>query len=280
MQNIPSDIRAQKIIRKNKRSKNTYQVKEGAWKLAYADFVTAMMCFFMLMWMLNATPSQKLKSMATYFKPTIDFFSKKVSNEDGTKESEPGTKDFSEHDAINKSDSTDDDMSTIEGKIQSDLSSDSYVRDLSSSISTKMNKDGLEITIFDHNQTPMFEKGSANLTTAAKRLIEVITQSILYVPNRIVIGGYTEKTYDNSITGYGNWDLTAARANAARKVMQIVGMPAERIAKLVAYGDNVPFDENDAYAPSNRRITITLMSKWSTVKYKVPISNTAIALDN
>ncbi len=275
---MQSNIKAQQIIKKNKRSKNNYQAKEGAWKLAYADFVTAMMCFFMLMWLLNATPSQKLKSMATYFKPTIDFFSKKVSSEEGTKESEPGTKDLSEHDESNRS-ASNEEMSNIEDKLKSEIANDPYVRDLSSNISTKMNKDGLEITIFDRNNTPMFDKGSATLTTQAKLLVESVTRSILYIPNRIVIGGYTEKTYDNSIAGYSNWDLTGARANSARKVMQIVGMPSERIAKLVAYGDNVPFDENDPYAPSNRRITITLLNKWSTVKYKVPISNAAIALD-
>jgi chemotaxis protein MotB len=279
MQHTTSKANGQTIIKKHKKSKTTDQIKEGAWKLAYADFVTAMMCFFMLMWLFNTTPSQKLKSMATYFKPTIDFFSKQVSSEEGIKESEPGTKDFSQHDESNRSTSNED-MSNIEDRLKSEVANDPYVRDLSSNISTQMSKDGLEITIFDHNAAPMFEKGGSKLTIEAKRLIEVITNSILYVPNRIVIGGYTEKAYDSSITGYSSWDLTAARANSARKVMQIVGMPSERIAKLVAYGDNVPFDENDPYAPSNRRITITLLNKWSNVKYKVPISNSAIALDN
>jgi chemotaxis protein MotB len=279
MRNISSNNRLQKIIRKYKKTREPYQLREGAWKLAYADFVTAMMCFFMLMWLLNATPAEKLKSMATYFKPTIDFFSKKVSNEDGTKEADPGTKDLSETDEENKS-STNEALTNIEEKIKSDVATDAYVRDLSSSISTKMSKDGLEISIFDNNQKPMFEKGSDNLTPEAKRLIENITRSILYIPNRIVIGGYTEKARGNSISGYNIWDLSAGRADSARKVMQIMGLPPERITKLVAYGDNSPFDENDPHAPRNRRITITVLNKWSNVKYKVPISNAAISFDN
>jgi chemotaxis protein MotB len=261
-----------------RKAKEQYQQKEGAWKLAYADFVTAMMCFFMLMWLLNTTPSQKLKSMATYFKPTIGFFSKMMTTEDEEKEIQEQTQTSSTDQDTTKSTTTES-FNNVEAKIRSDLANDSYTRDLSSSISTNMSKDGLEISIFDSNKRPMFQKGSTQLTPEAKFLIEKITKSILYTPNRIVIGGYTEKTDNASINGYNTWDLSAGRAESARKAMQIAGLPQERIAKLVSYGDNVPFDDNDPYSPRNRRITITLMTRWSTVQYKVPISNSAISLD-
>lgn len=263
---------------RHRKSKEQYQQKEGAWKLAYADFVTAMMCFFMLMWLLNTTPSQKLKSMATYFKPTIGFFSKMMTSEEEEKEIQEQTQTSSTDQDTTKSTTTES-FNNVEAKIRSDLANDSYTRDLSSSISTNMSKDGLEISIFDSNKRPMFQKGSTQLTPEAKFLIEKITKSILYTPNRIVIGGYTEKTDNSSINGYNTWDLSAGRAESARKAMQIAGLPQERIAKLVSYGDNVPFDDNDPYSPRNRRITITLMTRWSTVQYKVPISNSAISLD-
>jgi chemotaxis protein MotB len=237
-----------------------------------------MMCFFMLMWLLNTTPSQKLKSMATYFKPTIGFFSKMMTSAEEEKEIQEQTQTSSTDQDTTKSTTTES-FNNVEAKIRSDIANDSYTRDLSSSISTNMSKDGLEISIFDSNKRPMFQKGSTQLTPEAKFLIEKITKSILYTPNRIVIGGYTEKTDNSSINGYNTWDLSAGRAESARKAMQIAGLPQERIAKLVSYGDNVPFDDNDPYSPRNRRVTITLMTRWSTVQYKVPISNSAISLD-
>jgi chemotaxis protein MotB len=261
---------------KSSRRKAEDQPKEGAWKLAYADFVTAMMCFFMLMWLLNATPSQKLKSMAMYFKPTVGFFNKndnKVSDEISI--NTPSV----ERNSDTTTDSQSDVLQSIEAKIISDLSSDGSSKDLVNNISTKISGDGLEISVFDNNKTPMFKKSSTELTDDAKLLMTKITKIITYLPNRVVIGGHTEKTNGVSIDGYSGWELAAGRASSAMKVMQLNGLPEEKIAKLVSYGDNSPIDENDPYNRRNRRITITLLAKWSTVDYKAPISKSALSLD-
>ena len=167
----------------------------------------------------------------------------------------------------------------IQTKIKSEINNDLYMKDFASNISTAMNGDGLEISIFDNNEHPMFKQGSTELTDDGKLIVERITQSILYTPNHIVISGYTEKVDNNSITGNSGWGLSAGRADATRKIMQITGLPEERIAKLVSYGDNKPLDNDDPYSPKNRRITITLMTQWSTVQYKVPISNSALSLE-
>lgn len=257
--------------------KDNYIPKEGAWKLAYADFVTAMMCFFMLMWLLNATPSQRLKSMAMYFKPTIGFFNENSINNDETTRKNNAKSD--EDGGGAKNNTSTEMLSNVEAKVMADFTDDAYMQEFSSNISTAINSDGLEISIFDNNKKPMFKKSSSQLTDEAKLIIDKITRSIMYLPNRIVIGGYTERMDGQSISGYNGWDLSAARAESAMKTMQISGLPIERVAKLVAYSDNVPFDDNDPYSPRNRRITITLLTKWSTVQYKNPISNSAIALN-
>lgn len=273
LQNTPIRNRQLKKIRKA-----TYQIKEGAWKLAYADFVTAMMCFFMLMWLLNTTPSQKLQSMAMYFKPTIGFFSNNLTNDVQSNTVRSETKD--ELMPLNaKGNMSLDTFKDIQTKLQAELINDAYIKERASSISTTVNGDGLEISIFDDNKHPMFEKESDRLTAEAKMIIKKITKVILYLPNRVAIGGYTEKMDNQSIEGNNGWDVSAGRASAAMKMMRISGLPQEKIAKLTAYGDNVPLDENDPYSAKNRRITITLLSKWSTVKYKSPISNSALSLD-
>lgn len=262
-----------------KRSKNKveYYAREGAWKLAYADFVTAMMCFFMLMWLLNATPSQKLKSMAMYFKPTIAFFTK---NDNSKEENNPdNSSQMQQQDYDQESESQSDFLANIELKINSELSSDGSARDLINNISTKISGDGLEISIFDDNKHAMFRKGSTQLTEDAKLLLAKISKIITYLPNRVIINGHTEKMNGTSVDGYTGWDLSAGRASNAMKIMQVNGLPEEKIAKLVSYGDNAPIDANDPYSSKNRRVTITVLSKWSTVDYKAPISKSAISLD-
>ena len=254
------------------------QPREGAWKLAYADFVTAMMCFFMLMWLLNATPSEKLKSMAMYFKPTIAFFNHSVNGQTSQDANNKNQIDSSENSRY-QTNSQSELLTSMQLKINTEFASDISTRDLVDSIATQMNGDGIEISIFDNNTQPMFKKGSTELTEGAKIILTKIAKSITYLPNRIIIGGHTEKMNSNSVEGYTGLDLSAGRASNAMKVMQVHGLPEEKVTKLVAYGDNVPLDSQNPYAEKNSRITITVLTKWSTVDYKTPISKSALALD-
>ena len=112
------------------------------------------------------------------------------------------------------------------------------------------------------------------ISDKARILIRYVTNSIKNTPYFVVIGGYTEKS--DSTT---SWQLSAKRADSAREEMQLSGLPQERIAKLVAYGDNLPVD-NDPNSPRNRRITITLIPRSSATEYRVPISKTALSLNN
>lgn len=262
-----NDSRGQNRQVKRIRNSETSNLKEGAWKLAYADFVTAMMCFFMLMWLLNATPSEKLRNMANYFSPSIGFFGDSHNNTEATKSTETRNDQNTNGDAIDSSEL----QSTLES-IASQINRE--LPQYSQTIRTKIGKEGLEISVLDDNDSSMFERGSAELTDKAKILIRRITSSIKNTPYFVVIGGYTEKSDSNT-----SWRLSAKRADAAREVMQLSGLPQERLAKLVAYGDNVPVD-NDPNSPKNRRITITLMPRSSATEYKMPISKVALSVND
>jgi chemotaxis protein MotB len=261
------------MSKKKTRQKNLYQAKEGAWKLAYADFVTAMMCFFMLMWLLNSTPSTQLKNMASYFKPTIGLFIKTTDTENTKSQEQQSVQDEKKQDE-------DLSLSKIETTIQAELAKNQSLHDLAANIAISVNDDGLEISILDQNKRSMFNKGSAELTDGAKLLVEKITRSILYTSNRIVIGGHTEKVDGNNLSENSSWKLSGARADTVRQYMQLIGIAPERIAKLVSYSDNLPLDDTNPYSGKNRRVTITILRKGSDVKYKIPISQQALNLGN
>jgi len=264
-------------IRKNARLDE--DVKEGAWKLAYADFVTAMMCFFMLMWLLNATPSEKLKSMAIYFKPTISFFSYSANSQktDG-KENKDQT--YSSDSSTIESASQSDVLMNTQLSLNTELESDISTKALIDSIDMELNKNGLEIVLFNNNTRSMFKKNSAELTNDAEMILSKIVKSIAYLPNRIIISGHTEQMNNNLINGYNSWDLSAARAINAIKFMNMSGLPDERVIKLNAYSDNSPLDSQNPRAEQNNRITITILAnQLEADNYKDPISKKALILD-
>lgn len=249
------------------------ETKEGAWKLAYADFVTAMMCFFMLMWLLNATPSEKLKSMAMYFKPTISFFenptSQKVNEEDNKNQINN-----SDNSAITAEEQADI-LNNIQLKLNTDFASDVSIQPLINNINIQMNKDGLEISIFNNNSDSMFKNNSIELTSNAKKILTKIVKSISYLPNRIIIGGHTGKM-SNSLN---SWDLSTGRAINAMKFMQMYGLPEEKVFKLNAYSDNELLDNENPSAAKNNRITITILTDSTKENYKDPMSKEALILN-
>lgn len=259
--------------RRKSLSQSNEQPKEGAWKLAYADFVTAMMCFFMLMWLLNATPSDKLKSMAMYFKPTIAFFNQSANSQKASDEGNKNQLDKSDHSLV-QTESQSEILTSAQLKINTDFANDTLTKDLVDSIETQITKDGLEITIFDNNSHSMFKKGTTELTPSAEIILAKIVKSINYLPNRIIIGGHTEK-----IDGYTGWNLSSGRAISAMKVMQVNDLPEEKVVKLVAYSDNVPLNSQNPNAAQNNRITITLLANWASQNYKTPMSKEALSLD-
>ena len=283
----------------------------GAWKVAYADFVTAMMAFFLLLWLLNVTTDVQKRGIADYFDPTLA--SKSNSGAGGVLGGQtvgaPGSEtvamavpnfDISRSASSLSSDSDDSDASGNPTSDQSDadtppaqteqpkqLTADDLQKQLAASEQKRFEEaktallqavkevpdlralannlmidetpEGLRIQIVDQDKTPMFPLGSAEMLDPARKLMSLITQVIKKLPNKISITGHTDSTQYAFSAKYGNWELSADRANASRREFLADGLPAERIERVAGVADTEPLDKTDPAAPHNRRISVVLL---------------------
>jgi chemotaxis protein MotB len=251
----------------------------GAWKIAYADFVTAMMAFFLLMWLLSAIPTEKLTGIAQYFEPTVGIRdSKGIGFEGGTARQTEGSKSATEQQGliygvmrkgeivdtpergneITTEEADNQRFSLIEEEINKTIVNDSGLRQFQDSILIKQTPEGLVITIADQDKYPMFAPGKAELNTYTQNILSKIAELIRYSPNFIAISGHTDKNSERQ-SNYTNWELSADRANATRRFMVDEGIATEQIARVVAHADTDPLLPNDVNSPRNRRIEIILL---------------------
>jgi len=260
----------------------------GAWKVAYADFVTAMMAFFLLLWLLNSTPSQKLQGIAQYFEPTMGIMNKKSLDKESNSVAKSEEETASEGQSVTgvvfgvkkrgdiwSSEDTDgissnDQFQLIQEKINEQLADDPRLREVADQISFEQSAEGLLIEIRDSDKKEMFQKDSAALSKEVKMIIDKVVAIIRYLPNFIAIGGHTERIGRNEMGEYTAWELSADRANTARRYMLSEGIATDRIAKVTAYADSVPANTSDPYAPNNRRISFMILNNASGVAdYKI-----------
>ena len=256
----------------------------GAWKIAYADFVTAMMAFFLLMWLLGSTMDGDKKGISDYFQSPVKVAlsggsgagsSNSVINGGGnditqtagqTAKSESdekrakrvATEQFRQSEA--KADSRR--LSTLSAKIAAAISNNPKLSEFSSQIKLQITPDGLQIQIVDDQKRPMFDSGSATVKPYMRDLLREIGVALMDVENKISLDGHTDRqSYSNAARGYSNWELSADRANATRRELMAAGMPEEKLARVVGMGSSLPLDPQNPTAPSNRRITLLVMTK-------------------
>ena len=254
----------------------------GAWKVAYADFVTAMMAFFLLLWLLATTSDASLQGIADYFTPTIGLKdSKGIGFEGGvTDELEEGTQRTakSRPNLINGQppqgvkpldpkkkaviDSPDGESQLFEksaAAVEQAVKKDAALKDMGENLRMEQTPEGLKIQILDTEKDPMFSAGSTELTEAGKRLIGKIGEVIKGMPNRLSITGHTDGVHFVSKTGQSNWELSTERANAARRYLTSTGMIEERMAKVQGRADKELLFPADPKNPKNRRIELLLL---------------------
>lgn len=253
----------------------------GAWKVAYADFVTAMMAFFLLMWLLNAVPSDKLTGIAQYFEPTVGLKGQKgIGFEGGKAQSEEGISNFDRAQGVKygvmqkgeivASPQTGDQVSAeeldnqrfamVEGEINKIITNDQEMAAFKDAIDVVQTPEGLMIRIMDQEKYPMFIAGSAELQPYAKNILAKIARMIKFSPNYLSIDGHSDAdTGVFNYSSYSNWELSADRANAARRFLKDQGIQDEQVNRVVAHADTSPIDKANPYSPRNRRITITLL---------------------
>lgn len=236
----------------------------GAWKVAYADFVTAMMAFFLLMWLLNATTESQRKGIADYFNPNIPLAAVSGGGSDALSgdsvyTAETLAKSGTGAPTNDGKDTNGDNNSYNEAQVAA--LNEAIISEngaLSEHISLKMSQEGLVIELIDSADTPLFSIGNSAPSPILNQLLEVVASSFGNVKNSVKIAGHTDSLAFNNTTGYSNWDLSTDRANTARRVLIGFGFPHTQISEVSGKAFTDPLSD-DPLAAKNRRISITLL---------------------
>ena len=263
--------------------KTAHAAHGGAWKIAYADFVTAMMAFFLLMWLLGSTAKGDLQGIAAYFASPLKVA---MAGGDGAGNSSSvipgGGTDLSKvHGQVRRSDSAEDtnrrmDLSSraerarqdaariraLHAKIDAMITENAKLNEYRSQIRIDVTPDGLQIQIVDDQNRPMFDSGSALVKPYMRDILGAIGSALGGVENRVSLAGHTDATpYGNGERGYSNWELSADRANASRRELVAAGMPDAKLARVVGLAASDPLEPSNPRAAINRRITITILTR-------------------
>ena len=255
----------------------------GAWKIAYADFVTAMMAFFLLMWLLGSTTQGDKEGISEYFKTPLKIA---LLGGDGSGDStsviKGGGDDLSRRIGQMRRSDFDDlkqslDMDALQAlqdrvereqleklkiKIEDAINSNPELNRFKSQLLLDITSEGLRIQIVDEKNRPMFAIGKAELQPYTKMILREIGKMLNDVGNKISLSGHTDATpYPSGEKSYSNWELSADRANASRRELIVGGMKPEKMLRVVGLSSAVMFDKEDPFNPFNRRISIIVMNK-------------------
>jgi chemotaxis protein MotB len=264
--------------------KGGHAVHGGAWKIAYADFVTAMMAFFLLMWLLGSTTEGDKKGIADYFQSPLKVAllnggsgsgdSSHVIKGGGTdltrangqvKRGEVHAPRSTVNLAAMKAElakAEENKLETLRKRVQAMLAASPKLAGMNSQIRFDMTRDGLRIQIVDEQNRPMFDSGSAVVKPYMRELLREIGQVLVEVPNRLTLEGHTDaKPFGSGDRGYSNWELSSDRANASRRELLAGGLPDDRVLRVQGLASSSLFDKNEPESPSNRRISIIVMNR-------------------
>jgi len=269
----------------------------GAWKVAYADFVTAMMAFFLLMWLINTTTPEQKRGIADYFAPqsiaqtlsgsggvlggkvmgeesaraggAASVFQKNSPSSPASKS--PSTQTQTSQGGSQSPDSQSDDSSSRSAQdgefahaaeaIHQAIKDNPDLAALSKQVITEETPEGLRIQLVDQDGRPMFAPGTADPLPYTRQLLAEIAKVIDRLPNRVSIAGHTESQPFRGPNGETNFELSAARANAGRAVLAGAGLAADRIYEVSGKAGSEPLLPEDPDASANRRLSITLLKE-------------------
>ena len=255
----------------------------GAWKIAYADFVTAMMAFFLLMWLLGSTTQGDLEGIAEYFKTPLKVALAGGSGSgDSSSVIKGGGKDLTRRESQIKKGDIEEQKKTInlkaaeaelervelsrlkelKRKLERAIEANALLRQFQKQLMVDITTEGLRIQIVDEQNRTMFASGKAELQPYTRDILREIGKALNEVPNRISLSGHTDAApYPSGEKGYSNWELSADRANASRRELIVGGMSENKILRVVGLASAVMFDKGDPFNPVNRRISIIVLNK-------------------
>ena len=261
----------------------------GAWKIAYADFVTAMMAFFLLMWLLGSTTQGDLEGIANYFKTPLHVAmsggngagasnsiliggGKNLTQQSGQVEkSEPKSPDeaprrkkikLSNLDRAQRNLKEMKSLKELKVKIEAAIAANPNLSKYKSQLMLDIVTDGLRIQIVDERNRPMFAVSKAELEPYARTILREIGHMLNDVPNKITLSGHTDALpYQNGERSYSNWELSSDRANASRRELVLGGMQESKLLQVIGQSSAVLFDKKEPLNPINRRIAIVVLNK-------------------
>jgi chemotaxis protein MotB len=256
----------------------------GAWKIAYADFVTAMMAFFLLMWLLGSTAKGDFEGIAEYFKTPLMVALTGSGSGSGDSSSviQGGGTDFTRTvgqvkkgdidapkktyqlkaasaEAARKEEQM---LSDLKDRIEKMIESNPTLKQFKSQLLLDITTEGLRIQIVDEQNRPMFDLAGDQLKPYTREILHEIGKVMNAVPNRVSLSGHTDAAqFSGGGKGFSNWELSANRANASRRELVAGGMDENKVLRIVGMSATVLFDKNDPLNPANRRISIVVLNK-------------------
>ena len=256
----------------------------GAWKIAYADFVTAMMAFFLLMWLLGSTTEGDKKGIADYFSSPLKvaLLSSGSGSGDSSHVLKGGGADLTRttaqikrgeiqapRAAVNlralKAEQVRAEVARLEDlkyKVEQKIDSNARLAGLRQQIVLEMTPDGLRIQIVDDAGRAMFASGSAEVQPHMRELLRELGALLAEVPNRLTLEGHTDATpFPGGERGYSNWELSSDRANASRRELLAGGLPDAQVLRVQGLASSVLFVPAEPRSPANRRISVVVMNR-------------------
>jgi chemotaxis protein MotB len=260
----------------------------GAWKIAYADFVTAMMAFFLLMWLLGSTTKGDLRGIADYFNTPLQVAmaggsgsgdSSSVLRGGGedltrtTGQVKRGSNDAAKRSytikgmAADMQKAADEEAKLTKKRIEQSLERNPRLRDVKNQVKMDVTSDGLRIQIVDDKNRPMFDSGSTVVKPYMRELLGEIAKVLNDVDSRVTLSGHTDSSpFSGGDRGYSNWELSTDRANASRRELVAGGIAENKILRVVGLAAMVPYDPTAPDAPVNRRISIVVMNQLAEMR--------------
>jgi chemotaxis protein MotB len=220
----------------------------GAWKVAYADFVTAMMALFIVLWLMAQNDPVK-KAVAGYFNDP-----RGTANLLGTTMAGNGV-------AVTQNDQNTKRLEELKQKLEQEIKAKKELEKLSKQIEITITPEGLRIELIEDKNGTFYQSGSAQLSPSGQELLALLAAELKTLPNQLLIEGHTDAAQYSTDANYSNWELSADRANSARRLLQQDGVRSDQVTQVRGFADQMLRVKNNPYDPSNRRITILVKNQ-------------------